>query len=121
MGRSASRLSRTRSGVVSVERSFLAAGIASLSAAAPIPPLALCTGQPRIAGLRRRRGENIEAANIHGLACLGAQALIELFGILASELSHAANAEQIEIAKHGRADGNEIFEAALRGWHVFFS
>src|SRR5271155_3001083 len=112
MGRSASRLSRTRSGVVRLRLLDLAAGIAGLSLAAPIPPLALFTAQARVAGLRYCCAENIQAANIHRLPGSGAQALVQFFGVLARELRHAANAEQIEIAQHGGADGDEIREAA---------
>src|ERR1700689_1221670 len=108
MGRSARRLSSTRSGVVKAVRFFLVAGIACLSLAAPIPPLAFTGAEPRIAGLRYCCAENIEAADIHRLAGFGAQALVQLVGILARELHHAANAEQIEIAQHGRADRDEI-------------
>src|SRR5271155_3503562 len=121
MGRSASKLSRTRSGVVRLLLLDLVAGIAGLSAAAPIPPLALFTAQPRIARLRHGRAEHVQAADIHRLAGFGAQALVQLFGILARELRHAANAEQVEIAKHGRADGDEIPEAAISGRHEIFS
>src|SRR5271154_1692452 len=121
MGRSASRLSRTRSGVVRLLLLDLAAGIAGLSLAAPIPPLALFAGQARIARLRHGGAKNVEAADIHPLAGFGAQALVQLFGILTRELRHAANAEQVEIAKHGRADGDEIPEAAVSGRHEIFS
>src|SRR5271156_4044924 len=121
MGRSASRLSRTRSGVVRLLLLDLAAGIAGLSLAAPIPPLALFTGQARIAGLRYRCGENIEATNINRLAGFGTEALVKFFGILAGQLGHAANAEQVEIVQHGRADGDEICDAATGGGHEIFS
>jgi hypothetical protein len=84
-----------------------------------MPPLAFLGAEPRIAGLRYRRAENIEAANIHCLPGFSAEALVQLLGILAGELSHAANAEQLKIAKHGRADGNEICEAAWIESHKF--
>src|ERR1700675_2588394 len=98
MGRSASRLSKTRSGVVRLLLFDLAAGIAGLSLAAPIPPTALRAGKPRVASLRHSRAENIQAADIHRPAGLGAQALVKFFGILARELRHAANPQQAEIA-----------------------
>src|ERR1700675_464878 len=108
MGRSASRLSKTRSGVVRLLLLDLAAGIAGLSLAAPIPPIALRAGKPGITGLRHSRAENIQAADIHRLAGLGAQALIQLLRILSGELRHAADPQQTEIAKHGGADGDQI-------------
>src|SRR5271165_148571 len=103
MGRSASRLSRTRSGVVNARVS--AAPIARLSLSAPIPPLALVERQPRIPCLRHGRPKDIQAADVLRLAGNLAKLLIELLWVLPRELGDAANAEQVEIAQHCRSNG----------------
>src|SRR4029077_7007737 len=115
MGRSARRLSRTRSGVVRARA--LAEGIARRSPAAPIPPGALLGGEKGIPGLGHGGGESIEAADVDLLPGDAAKPLVELFRILAGELGDAADAEKLEIAKHGRADRDEVPELASRARH----
>src|ERR1700688_3387755 len=106
MGRSASRLSRTRSRVVNSR--FSAGAIARLSPAAPIPPLALFERQQRVPCLRYRRTKNIQAADVLRLPCNLAELLIKLFWASPRELRHAGNAEQIDITQHGRSNGNQV-------------
>src|SRR5208282_2149241 len=119
MGRSASRLSRTRSGVV--RSRFSAAAIARLSPPAPIPPLALFRWQKWIPSLRYRRPKNIQAADVLRLAGNLAELLIKLFRVLPGQLDHAGNAEQLEIAQHGRSDGNQVSQFTLFDGHENFS
>src|ERR1700676_276923 len=109
MGRSASKLSNTRSGVVSVNRlPFRILHRFTLSLAAPIPPLALLHGKPRVTRLRHRRAKNVEAANVLVLRSHAAQLLIESIRILPRQLRHAAYPQDFKIAQHGRTDGNQI-------------
>src|SRR4051812_47336445 len=109
MGCSASRLSSTRSGTVSpaffVARFLcgvlLAAGIAGLSLAAPVPPLALLGREKWVAGLCYGGRENVLAADIDALAGGAAEFPIQLYRIALRKLLDAADAEQLKIAEHG--------------------
>src|SRR5579863_257916 len=80
MGRSASRLSRTRSGVVML--CFLAAAIVRLSLPAPIPPLALIEGQERIASLGHGRTISIQTADVLRFAGDLAYLLVKFLWVL---------------------------------------
>src|SRR5579884_1074317 len=106
MGCSASRLSKTRSGTVS--SLFLLAGMAGLSLAAPIPPLALPGGKQGIARLGNSGRENVLAADVDFLASNLAEPLIKADRILQGKLAHAADAKQFKVAKHGRTYGDQI-------------
>src|SRR5208283_6234972 len=88
-------------------------GIRGLPSATPIPPLALRRGQPRIAGLGHGGGERIQDAEVLRLSGDAAQPFIEPAGTAAGELGDGADAELLEIAKHGRSDGDEIAELPL--------
>src|ERR1700728_261580 len=111
MGRSASRLSRTRSGVVRLLGLFFC--MAVLPQAAPIPPLAFFRGEQRVASLGYRGLEGVETADVNALAGKAAKFLVHFMGILARELTDGTNAQQFEIAKHGGADGNQVLQTAL--------
>src|ERR1700690_3678339 len=115
MGRSASRLSSTRSGVVSSR--FSAAAITRLSSAAPVPPLALLGRQKRIPRLRYRRAKNIQAADVLRLPGNLAKLLIKLFRVPPRELRHAGNPEQLEIAQHGRSNRHQVSEFSFFDGH----
>src|SRR4051812_42477284 len=112
MGCSASRLSSTRSGTVSpaffvarfLREVVLAAGIADLSLAAPIPPLALLGREKRVAGLCYGGREDVLTADIDALAGGAAELLIQLRRVALRKLLYAADAEQLKIAEHGWPD-----------------
>src|ERR1700682_2717542 len=109
MGRSASKLSNTRSGVVSVNRLPLRMlHRFALSQAAPIPPLALLRGKPRVTRLRHHRVKNVEAADVLVRRRHAAQLLIESLGILPGKLRHAAHPQEFKVAQHRRTNGNQI-------------
>src|ERR1700722_19888206 len=95
IGRSASRLSKTRSGVV--RSRALDAAILRLPQAAPIPPLALPGGKQGIARLRYSRGEDVEAADVLPLPCCTAKTLVEARGLLPCELGNIADTEKFEV------------------------
>src|ERR1700691_5162257 len=111
MGRSASKLSRTRSGVVRLLGLFL--GMVFLPQAAPIPPLAFFRGKQRVARLGYRGLKGVEAADVNALAGEAAKFFVYFMRILARELADGANAQHFKIAKHGGADGNQILQTAL--------
>src|SRR5215471_17873418 len=106
MGRSASKLSSTRSGVVSAR--FLVAGIGSLAFTTPIPPLTLVGRQFGILRLFDSCAEGVETADVDGLALQRAQLLVELLRIPARELRNAVYAEHLEVAQHRGTDRNQI-------------
>jgi len=81
-------------------------GMAYLSLAAPVPPLALVSRKKRIASLGYSGGEDILAADIDVLAGGAAEFLVEPGWILPSQLFHALNAEKLKIAEHGWSDGD---------------
>jgi hypothetical protein len=66
-----------------------------------------------MARLGHGRAKDIETADIYRLTRFCAQALVKLFRILARELSHAANPQQTEIAKHGRPNRNKILKTPV--------
>src|SRR5579862_1105141 len=115
MGRSASKLSSTKSGVVNPR--FSAPAIACLSSAAPVPPLALFQRQKRIPCLRYRRAKNIQTADVLRLPFDSTQLLIKLLGISPRKLRHAGNPEQLEITQHGRPNRNQVSQIALFSSH----
>jgi hypothetical protein len=82
--------------------------IARLSQAAPVPPLALLGGKKRIAGLGHSGGKDVLAADINPLAGGAAESLVKPAWILAGKLFHAADAEQLKIAQHGRPNGDQV-------------
>src|SRR6185312_12313549 len=112
MGCSASRLSSTRSGTVSpavfvarfLGKVVLAAGIAGLSLAAPIPPLALLGREKRVAGLSYGGRENVLTADIDPLAGGAAELLIQLRRVALRKLLDRANPQKLKIANHGWPD-----------------
>src|SRR5258708_16579540 len=101
MGRSDSRLSSTRSGVVSC--CFLAARIPVLPLAAPVPPLALFRGQLWIPGLRHGCAKNVQTADVRVPGRGAAESFIASYRALPRQLRHAAYAQQIEVAPHSRS------------------
>src|ERR1700680_2533515 len=111
IGRSASRLSSTRSGVVNSR--FSARAIPLLSSAAPIPPLALLRWQTPVPCLRHRRAKNIQAADVLRLPRDSAQLLIKFLWASFGKLRHAGNAEQFKTAQHRRTNGNQVSQLAL--------
>src|SRR5713101_5408462 len=115
MGRSASRLSSTRSGVVS--SGCLAARIAGLPFAAPIPPLALFGRQAPVARLGHGRAENIQTTDVLLLPGRPAKFFIELLGVLFRELRHALNSEKVKITEHGRTDRDQFAQLPCLGHH----
>jgi hypothetical protein len=80
--------------------------MARLSQAAPVPPPALLGGKKRVAGVSHGGGKNVLATDIDTLAGGAAEFLVKPGGILAGELFHAADAEQLKIAQHGRSHGD---------------
>src|SRR5882724_9680170 len=120
MGRSANKLSRTRSAVVSLTGSFsflfltpcplcpllsvffalipLSSSLYLFPSFAPPPPLALLHRQPRILRLRHCRLKRIQHTNIR---------------ILLRNLPNAANPQQLKIPQHRRPDRNQIFQLPL--------
>jgi hypothetical protein len=81
-------------------------GIASLSLAAPVPPLALLGRKKWVAGLRYGGRENVLAADIDTLAGGAAELLIEFYRIALRKLLYRANPQKLEITKHGWPDRN---------------
>jgi hypothetical protein len=90
--------------------------MAFLSAAAPVPPLTFFCGQRRVASLGYGGLEGIEAADVDALAGDAAKFFVHFAGILARELADGADFQQLEIAEHSGADGNQILQTA--GWSV---
>src|SRR3984885_7773005 len=115
IGRSASRLRSTRSGVVSSR--FLAAGIACLALAAPLPPQALLDRQIRILRLRYRRPKYVQATDVLRPAGDLAELLVHLLRIAPRQLRHGANTEEFEIAQHRRANRNQVAQLPFFAGH----
>jgi hypothetical protein len=90
--------------------------MAFLSSAAPIPPLTFFCGEQRVASLGYSGLKCVEAADVDALAGDSAKLFVQLAGVLARELADGADLQQLEIAKHGGADGNQILQTA--GWSV---
>jgi hypothetical protein len=90
--------------------------MAFLSAAAPVPPLAFFRGEQRVASLGYGGLEGVEAADVDALAGDAAKFFVHFSGILAGELADGADFQQLEIAEHGGAHGNQILQTA--GWSV---
>src|SRR4029077_6238061 len=86
---------------------------------APRPPLALLGRKQRIAGLSYGRGEDVLAADVDALAGNAAELLIEPGRVLPGKLLDAADTEKLEVAQHGRADGDQVMNLSLWGWHKF--
>ena len=95
-----------------VSSRFLFAGMAGLALPAPVPPLALLGGKKGVARLGDGGGENILTADIHVLAGDTTKLVIEPGWILPGKLFDAANAKQIKVAKHGRADRDQVGEGS---------
>ena len=90
--------------------------MAFLSAAAPIPPLAFFRGEQRVASLGYGGLKCVEAADVDALAGNAAKFFVHLAGILVRELADRADFQQLEIAEHGGANGNQVVQTA--GWSV---
>src|SRR5580692_4548083 len=116
MGRSASKLSRTRSGVVSVPCLFF--GMAFLSAAAPIPPLAFFRGEQRIARLGYGGLERVEAADVDALAGDAAKLFVHFAGILARELADGADFQQLEIGSMAGPTEIKSCKRRVEAWGI---
>src|ERR1700732_2750232 len=117
MGRSASKLSSTRSGTVTPR--FSAAAITRLSSMAPIPPLALLHRQPRVPRLRHRRAKDIQTANVLRLSRDLAELFVEPLRIPPGKLSYGSNAEQLKVAQHSWPNGNQVSQRAFFGRHKY--
>jgi hypothetical protein len=70
--------------------------------------LALLYRQTWISGLCYSRAKDIEAANVQRLLGDPAKLLVKFLRVLPGELADVGNAEQFEIAQHGRADRNQV-------------
>jgi hypothetical protein len=86
---------------------------------APIPPLALLGREQRVAGLRYGRGEDVLAADVDALAGNAAELSIEPGRVLPGELCNVTDAEKLEVAQHGRANGDQVLKMSLWDWHGF--
>jgi hypothetical protein len=86
--------------------------VLGFSFAAPIPPLTFLDGKMRVARLGYSGLEGVEDAGILVLASEAFEAGIELAGVAFGKLGNRADAEKVEIAFDGRADGEEIAELA---------
>src|SRR5580765_1247826 len=115
MGRSANRLSSTRSGVVNSP--FLRFGILCLPPPTPIPPPAPFDGEQRVSSLCHGRAEHIETADVLCLASDFAESFIQLFRVSPRELLHAMNSEHFEIVGDCWPYRNQVPQAALRFRH----
>ena len=91
-------------------------GMAFLSAAAPIPPLAFFGGEQRVTGLGYGGLEGVKAADVDALAGDAAKFFVHFAGILARELADGADFQQLEIAEHSGPNGNQVLQTA--GWGV---
>jgi hypothetical protein len=54
----------------------------------------------------------VEAADVDALAGDTAKFFVHFAGILARELADRANFQQLETAKHGGANGNQVLQTA---------
>ena len=81
-----------------------------LPLAAPIPPLALRGGKPRVLRLRYRRGENIEDAGVLPRSSHSAEPVVKALWVCAPELGDSVDAHPLEIAANGWADGDQVFQ-----------
>ncbi len=81
--------------------------------AAPIPPLTFFRGEARVAGLGDGGLKSVEDAGVLTLAGEALEAGVEFVGIVLGELGNRANAESVEIAFDGGADGDEVLKTAL--------
>jgi hypothetical protein len=86
-----------------------------LPAAAPIPPLTLFRGQQRVASLGYCGLKSIETADVDALARYAAKFFVHFTGIPARELADGADSQQLEIAKHGGPNRNQILQTAAWG------
>jgi hypothetical protein len=77
----------------------------------------LLGGEKGIPGLGDGGGESIEAADVDFLPGDAAKLLVKLLRVLAGELGDGADVQKLEIAKHGRADGDEVPELASWAGH----
>src|SRR4051795_13504814 len=101
MGRSASRLSKTRSGVVSpFSLPFL---IFLFPQPAPVPPLALLRRKQRIFCLRNGGTKNIQATDILPLPLDTVQCRIHGLRISSGKPFNTVDAQLVEVAQHGGA------------------
>src|SRR5207248_2224131 len=100
--------------IFSLHLFFLACG---LSLPAPVPPRALLCRQTRIARLGHSGAESVEHAGILPLTRRAVQPLVHPFRLLLRQLGHAADAEHLEVAQHGRPDGDQVGELPCGGGH----
>src|SRR5262249_35091054 len=115
MGRSASRLSSTRSGVVSAR--LLLCLATGLPFAAPIPPYALLRRQVRIARLRHGGTENVQHADVLMLARHATQPLVHALRLAAGQAIHGPDSQQLEIPQYRRPNRDQILQPALTDRH----
>src|SRR5215475_6589791 len=115
MGRSANRLSKTRSGVVSAR--LLGPGMICFPLSAPIPPLALLGWESRILRLGYGGAKDVQAANVLRLPGDLTQFFVQLLRIAPRKLRHPVNAQHIEVADHRRPHRNQVLQTTLSCSH----
>jgi hypothetical protein len=74
------------------------------------------SGKPRVPSLRDRSLEGIEHAGILVRLCQPLQTRIEFVRVVFGELGNRTNAESVEVALDGRADGNKVTKLAMRSY-----
>ena len=87
--------------------------MARLPLPAPVPPLALLGRKKRIAGLSYGRREGVQAADVDALTRNAAEFLVEPGRVLPGQLADAVDAEKLEVAQHGRANGDQVLKVSL--------
>src|SRR5581483_1162276 len=110
MGRSANRLSSTRSGVVS---SNVLRRIACLSFATPMPPLTLLEGKFRISGLRHHRTKHVQATDVLRLTFGRTQLFKHLFRIAPRQRRHTPVPQQFQIIQNRWTNGYQGLQFSL--------
>src|SRR6185437_6005942 len=113
MGRSDSRLSKTRSAVVSGSL-LLRFATPRLPFPAPVPPYRLRRREQRIARLRHRCLKYIKAADVVLLSRKLTQTFVHMVGILSCQSGKIGDSQQLKVAKHCWPDGNQVLQFARR-------
>ena len=103
-------------GICEVE---ISAGLAPLrrlrqAFSAVVPPVALGGGEMGVASLGDGGVEGVQDADVVVPAGYCAQAVVQLLWLVSCELIDGSYSEQLEVTQHGRADGGEVFELAMR-------
>jgi hypothetical protein len=80
----------------------------SFALSTPIPPLTLFERQSRVLCLGHRGSKDIETTNVLRLSLQPAEIPVHLPRILAHQLGHATNSQEVQISQHGRANRHQI-------------